>query len=164
MCISWRILEMWPWTKVVKCVQLCTCVAVTPVTLAVFFHYFLSHRCRLCLVLSAVRCPSFLAALQVRSQRSKCSKLKPYWLHFHLPMSPSFYLSLCLCAFLVGSHVNYEPCARDDGLMLVIYSHEEMSVPSKSLNERTCHVCFYHTWQDGQDLNPVECESRCLLI
>lgn len=72
--------------------------------------------------------------------RSKMQNVQRYTLYW---LSPSICLRLPLCAmFALDSHVNEETWDRDDALMPVIHSHEEMSPDQSHWMKGTCLVCF----------------------
>lgn len=72
--------------------------------------------------------------------RSKMQNVQRYTLYW---LSPSICLRLPLCAmFALDSHVNEETWDRDDALMPVIHSHEEMSPDQSHWMKGTRLVCF----------------------
>lgn len=99
--------------KLQKCVHLCI-LLVLPQTL---YWSFVSY--------AAGWHPSFLATLHVCFCRCKC--LKAFFFFSLFFFLPPLYVS----GAVIDSHLNEETWARDDPLMLVIHSHEEMS-PHKS--------------------------------
>lgn len=71
---------------------------------------------------------------------SKMQNVQRYTLYW---LSPSICLRLPLCAmFALDSHVNEETWDRDDALMPVIHSHEEMSPDQSHWMKGTRLVCF----------------------